>query len=105
VKAKLTVARIREIRAEAKTTGKTLFCWDTQTIGFGALATAKGVVSYFIQFRLGGREVPCNGLVIGRHDALTPKEARRLAKIELGRIAGLKLRRKMDGLLIRDASA
>ena len=52
--------------------------------GFGAVSTKAGACSYFIEYRLGG---PQKRVTLGKHGRLTPDEARRTAKAELGKVA------------------
>jgi hypothetical protein len=61
--------------------------WDDALSGFGAKATPKGACSYVIQYRLGGRGTPAKRLTLGKHGALTPQQARDLAKERLGEVA------------------
>jgi integrase len=72
--------------AKAKVSEKPLLLWDSELTGFGAKATA-GACSYIVQYRLGGRGAPTKRITLGKHGALTPDEARRRAKEELGRVA------------------
>ena len=88
MKAKITKTTVDELRTGAQTAHKTIYCWDTELPGFGVLATAAGAVSYFIEYRLGGRGTPTKRLTIAKHGHKTPSEARALAKIELGKVAG-----------------
>lgn len=85
--AKITKKAVDGLAAQAKAEGRTLYLWDADTTGFGMLATAKGSVSYFVEYRLGGRGTKNKRLSIGKHGILTPDEARKLAKEELGKVA------------------
>ena len=87
MKAKITKTAIDELRGEAIAAKKTVYLWDTDLTGFGALATAKGSASYFVEFRIGGRTAPNRRVSLGKHGALTPSEARSLAKAKLGEVA------------------
>ena len=58
-----------------------------QLTQFGALATAKGSSSYFVEFRIGSRTARNRRVSLGKHGALTPSEARSLAKAKLGEVA------------------
>ena len=55
--------------------------------GFGAVCTKTVSCSYFIEYRLGGRGTQSKRLTIGKHGVLTPDEARKVAKAELGKVA------------------
>ena len=52
---KITKRAVDGLAAQAKAEGRTLYLWDADMTGFGMLATAKGSVSYFVEYRLGGR--------------------------------------------------
>ncbi len=68
---------------------KDLFIWDDSLPGFGAKVTPSGHKSYVVQYRpgAGGRRAVAKRIVLGPHGTLTPDEARKLAKRELGRVA------------------
>ena len=87
MKAKITKTAIDELRKQAVASGKTVYLWDAELTGFGALATVKGSASYFVEFRIGGRAAPNRRVSLGKHGALTPSEARSLAKAKLGEVA------------------
>ena len=87
MKAKITKSSIDELRAQAIASGKTVYLWDADLTGFGALATKAGSVSYFVEYRLGGRTAPNRRVTLGKHGALTPSEARSQAKTKLGEVA------------------
>ena len=85
--ASITKRVVDGLRAQAKDEGRTLYLWDADTRGFGVLATKTGSVSYFVEYRLGGRGAKNKRMTIGKHGVLTPDEARKLAKEELGKVA------------------
>ena len=84
---KITKRTIDGLRAEAQATAKTIYLWDTEATGFGALATKNGSCSYFIEYRLGGRGSPSKRVTLGKHGVFTPDEARKLARERLGDVA------------------
>jgi integrase len=84
---KITKASVDGLLTEAKAVAATLFLWDSELAGFGAKAASSGTCSYVLQYRLGGRGTPARRITLGRHGKLTPDEARRLAKAELGKIS------------------
>jgi integrase len=86
MKDRITKRAIDALIAEAKASEKPLLLWDSELTGFGAKATA-GACSYIVQYRLGGRGAPTKRLTLGKHGALTPDEARKRAKEELGKVA------------------
>jgi site-specific recombinase XerC len=83
---KVSKRTIDSLRQSARDAGKTIYLYDTEMRGFGALATKTGACSYFIELRFGGYTSP-KRISLGKHGALTPEEARKLAKEELGKIA------------------
>jgi integrase len=85
--AKITKSLVDTLTTDARSAGRTLYVWDAALTGFGVLATKTGSVSYFIEYRLGGRGTPNKRLSIGKHGPLTPDEARKAAKIKLGEVA------------------
>ncbi len=87
MRAKITKETIDDLREKAQAEGKTLYLFDSEMTGFGAVATKKGACSYWIEYRLGGRGSPSRRVTIGKHGALAPTEARRKAKQELGKVA------------------
>lgn len=84
---KITKRAIDALRQKTQAEGKSLYCFDSETRGFGAVATKTGACSYWIEYRLGGRGTPSIRVTIGKHGVLTPDEARRMAKEELGKVA------------------
>jgi len=60
------------------------FYWDTQIPGFGVRVSPKGRKTYTVQYRIGGRT---KRVSLGVHGAITPDQARELARRNLGDIA------------------
>ncbi|QYI99721.1 tyrosine-type recombinase/integrase [Thalassovita mediterranea] len=60
------------------------FLWDTQIPGFGVRVSPKGRKTYTVQYRLGGRT---KRVSLGVHGAITPDEARDLARRTLGDVS------------------
>ena len=81
---KLTKRSIDAIPSVAKPT----FYFDTDLKGFGLKAMPSGVKTFLVEYRpgAGGRSTPKRRLTLGRLGALTPEEARDLAKAALGRV-------------------
>lgn len=55
--------------------------WDSELKGFGLRVTAKGTKSYILQTRVKGKN---RRITLGKHPALKPQHARRLAKERMG---------------------
>jgi hypothetical protein len=60
------------------------FYWDAQIPGFGVRVSPKGRKTYTVQYRNGGRT---KRVSLGVHGAITPDEARNLARRTLGEVA------------------
>ena len=57
--------------------GMTGYLWDTDLKGFGIRIASSGIVSYVLQYRMGGREATSRRYTIGRHGSpWTPATAR-----------------------------
>jgi integrase len=71
----------RSVEAAKASSGPT-FYFDTDLKGFGLKVMPSGVKSFIVEYRpgAGGREVPKRRVTLGRFGALTPEEARDLAK-------------------------
>lgn len=82
--AKLTKRFIDKLEPPSKNPAKDLLVWDDDIKGFGIRVKASGIKSYIIQYRDGRQS--CR-MTLGRHGVLTPEEARKAAKIELGKVA------------------
>src|SRR5919112_169617 len=62
--------------------------WDAELKGFGLVVQPSGVKSYVARYRVGGgRSGTLKQMVVGRHGALTPEEARAVARKILGAVA------------------
>lgn len=72
-----------------KTASKDEFVWDDELSGFGLKLTSSGRKTYVIQYRIPGlgRRGFAKRITLGEHGVLTPEEARRLARRELGKVA------------------
>jgi integrase len=84
---KITKRAIDALRSEAVAQQKTRYLFDSELTGFGALATKTGMCSYFVEYRLRGAVGSPKRVTLGKHGALTPDEARRRAREELGKVA------------------
>jgi integrase len=64
-----------------------LFTWDDELRGFGLKVTPTGRRVYIAQYRpAGGRRSTTKRVTLGEHGAITPEQARALAKRELARV-------------------
>ena len=63
--------------------------WDFELKGFGIRIAASGTKTYFVRYRPRGlgRGAPKRFVVLGRHGAITPDEARNRARAILGAVA------------------
>ena len=86
----MAVERItKRIVAAVRPSDREAFLWDEELSGFGLKISPKGRKTYVIQYRVPGlgRRGFARRITLGEHGVLTPDEARRLAKRELGRVA------------------
>ena len=83
---KITKTTVDALKKTAIAEARTIYCYDREMTGFGVYATKTGATSFFIEFRMGGREAPNKRLTIGKLGVLTPSEARELAKAKLGAV-------------------
>ena len=65
------------------------FVWDTELKGFGLRVAESGTKTYVVRYRQRGigPAAPKRFVVVGRHGAVTPDEARTRAKAILGEVA------------------
>jgi integrase len=78
----LTKRRVDALRPE---TARDVYAWDDELPGFGVRVKPSGVKTYFVQYRnTAGRS---RRVTIGRHGALAPDQARKLARVHLGSVA------------------
>ncbi len=86
----MAVDRITKRSVDAcKIASSNAFLWDDDIRGFGLKVTPAGRKIFILQYRISGlgRSGVTKRLTLGEYGALTPDEARRLAKRELGRVA------------------
>jgi integrase len=63
-----------------------VFLWDSELRGFGLRAIPSGLKTFILQYR--NAEGRSRRIVVGRYGVLTVEQARDLAKIKLGAVAG-----------------
>ena len=86
----MTIQRITKRVVDAIQPGdRDVFLWDADLAGFGLKVTPTGKKTYVIQYRIPGlgRRGFAKRFSLGEHGPLTPEEARRSARRELGRVA------------------
>jgi integrase len=86
----MAVQRItKRVVDKMKSSDRDVFVWDSDTLGFGVRAWPSGRKTYVVQYRLPGigRRGFARRLTLGNHGALTPDEARLLARRMLGKVA------------------
>jgi hypothetical protein len=71
---------------------KDYLIWDDDLPGFGLRVFSSGKRSYVIQYRTRGRS---RRYTIGLHGAWAPETARREARVQLGRVAGVMIPSKI----------
>ena len=88
--AKIKTTLTRRVVDALRPTDKPWIAWDDKLTGFGVRVHPSGAKSFVVNYRAGagGRAAPNRRVVIGRHAALAPARARRLAQELLGRAAG-----------------
>lgn len=74
----------KRIVEAAQPNGRDYFLWCDELPGFGVRIFASGRRSYLVQYRRSGRT---RRVTIGFHGAVTAEDARRAAKVLLGRVA------------------
>ncbi len=86
----MPIQRITKRVVDATQAGdRDVFLWDAELAGFGLKVTPTGKKTYVIQYRIPGlgRLGYAKRFSLGEHGPLTPEEARRAARRELGRVA------------------
>lgn len=80
--AKITKRVVDALRADRE---RDVFAWDSELKGFGIRVKPSGVKSFLIQYR--NAEGRTRRLVLGQHGALTPDNARDIARKKLAAVA------------------
>jgi integrase len=71
-----------------KPAGAEYFAWDAKLAGFGLRVQPTGAITYVVKYRAGsGRGAPTRRVTLGKVGALTPDQARDLARKTLGTVA------------------
>jgi len=107
MKAKLTKTEVDKARSGPKD----FYIWDTLDTGFGLKVTPAGKKVFIVQYRIGGRSGRTRRVTLGRYGprnskALTPEQARRIAKQIIGQVANgddpadVKTKERQKGKLI-----
>jgi hypothetical protein len=80
--AKLTKRLVDAIEPDSN---RDVFAWDGELRGFGLRVKPSGTRTYLIQYR--NSEGRSRRLVLGQHGALTPQQARDIARQKLAAVA------------------
>jgi len=85
----VTTQRITKRLVDSVPTDRDTIIWDEETPGFGLRVRASGHKTYVVQYRVPGlgRRGFAKRVSLGEHGKLTPEEARKLARVELGNVA------------------
>ena len=86
----MAISRITKRAVDAtQASSRDTFLWDEDLAGFGLKVTPTGRKTYVLQYRIPGlgRRGFAKRIALGEHGVLTPEEARRLARRELGKVA------------------
>ena len=78
MRGKITKTSLEALQRQVSASGKSVLIYDTQLRGFGA-RVASGGISFFVEYRLGGRGGRNRRMTIGRLGEMTAEEARRKA--------------------------
>lgn len=78
LKQKITASSIKSLKVEDKRLN------DTEISGFHARISPKGAIKYYLYYRINGKQ---RNFLLGAASALTPAQARDLAKEKLGQVA------------------
>jgi integrase len=83
------VTLTKKVVDAAEKRDKRYLVWDDELTGFALRIEPTGVKTFVIKYRAegGGRSAKQRWLVIGRFGALTPDQARKIAKAKLGSVA------------------
>jgi integrase len=88
--AAMSIERLTKRSIDATEPGSAnVFIWDSELSGFGLKVTPTGRKVFILQYRIPGygRHASAKRMTLGEYGSLTPDEARKLAKRELGRVA------------------
>ncbi|MBB3692467.1 site-specific integrase [Sphingomonas sp. BK580] len=82
----MAVGKVTKLSVEAvplPAAGKREHLWDERLKGFGVMVTDRGVRSYIVQYRIGGRGSPTRRVTIGKHGSPWTAETARKRATEL----------------------
>jgi integrase len=85
---KIGVAITRRVADGAKAAAARYHVWDNEVLGFGLRVEPGGTKTYVVKYRAGdgGRRAEQKLVTLGRHGALAPEQARKLAKQVLANV-------------------
>jgi len=80
MRGRVTKSKLQELQMQVQTSGKALLLYDEAIKGFGARVAPSQTITFFFEYRLGGRQGKTRRQSLGRLGDLTPDQARRKAE-------------------------
>jgi integrase len=80
MRGRVTKSKLQELQRQSHTSGKAVLLYDEAIKGFGARVAPSQTITFFFEYRLGGRKGKTRRQSLGRMGDLTPEQARRKAE-------------------------
>jgi len=80
MRGRVTKSKLQELQRRVHTNGKAVLLYDETLKGFGARVAPSQTITFFFEYRLGGRKGKTRRQSLGRMGDLTPDQARRKAE-------------------------
>jgi len=80
MRGRVTKSKLHELQRQVQTSGKAVLLYDEAIKGFGARVAPSQTITFFFEYRLGGRKGKTRRQSLGRMGDLTPDQARRKAE-------------------------